>query len=511
MLKLSVLASDSKRTLARPIYHSDIKGVVLPNVSMKHLTLRDKTYFRQGPVFDQFGNKAVWHGHWEGDLITYPSEDRGSIADQWKASGRSAYATLLSYSSNPCVRLSNNRGYYDIWPVLNYGPVRIMFQDDYYRRYYNISTVVNVPGRGLCPVGVAYWLQTYGTGIRSHSYSWYPADISINASPYRTLVYNTYGNRKFDDDTWKAAVQYGASIILPEVLSKAESYYSGKAPSTETAILGEVHINTRHINSRLVDVEQLGQMPNIWTSSELSGHAREVIESVNDYDSNLIAYFSDLKDAGATLRSLLSLTRDYKNPKAWASAWLSTRFGDRLTISDTKQLLKSIAEAVTHRVYTTIGRAHLEKSYSTLYDALVTQHRCSTVYVSNTNASLEQAIGAMMKWDLWPTLENTWDMIPLSFVADWFLPISQTLSQIDAAIEMPYLDVKSSMVSDKRTIALNNVAERVAGEARYVFYRRNAGPVLSHVRPFEDGLASLPSFSVANVGDALALAVQFAP
>jgi hypothetical protein len=251
----------------------------------------------------------------------------------------------------------------------------------------------------------------------------------------------------------------------------------------------------------------LAQDDSSWTTADLSQHGREVLEGLNDFSSNLIAYVSDMGKAGDTVRSVLNLAKDVKNPKAWAAAWLSGRYGDRLAIADTKELLEAISSKISDGTPGTRVRRQVRKeghiaqiSYSRL--------RTSTVFAADESFNgVMTTINNLMKWDAWPTLENTWDLIPLSFVVDWFLPVQDILGQIDAAVQAPYIKVESAYVSDKLVAEVPILMPRVSGWVHVVQYDRMRHNALTDVRPFEANY-SLPSFSIIHAGDALALAVQ---
>jgi hypothetical protein len=59
------------------------------------------------------------------------------------------------------------------------------------------------------------------------------------------------------------------------------------------------------------------------------------------------------------------------------------------------------------------------------------------------------AVKKLMEWDVWPSLENTWDMIPLSFVVDWFSNLSTILTNVDRLVYEQYLRVRIYERSDK--------------------------------------------------------------
>lgn len=244
-----------------------------------------------------------------------------------------------------------------------------------------------------------------------------------------------------------------------------------------------------------------------WTDYEMSRHARELIEAVNDYDSNAIAYAADLRSAGSTIREILHLTADFKNPKAWAKAWLSYQFGDRLQIADTAELFESIERSLSHRqLYTKVRKTLNWSSSSTTYRE--THSLTSHLIVANSSYNdVMTGIKNLMRWDAWPTLENTWDMVPLSFLVDWIVPVSDLLGQIDAAVESPYLKPLSQYRGEVYEVSGNFGGGNWSGMLSARRYRRFKDNILDDVRPF-DWAPSLPSFSVVHTADALALLVQ---
>jgi hypothetical protein len=249
-----------------------------------------------------------------------------------------------------------------------------------------------------------------------------------------------------------------------------------------------------------------------WTPEEKSLQARETVENLNAFDSNLIAYASDIKKTGDTVRSLLSLVSDPTDPKKWASAWLSGHYGDRLTIKDTRELFEALGRSLMSRSMYTTGRSRCRDSRTsaTRYGTFeIARDRLTVVIAGNESYdSLSSSIYNLMRWDAWPTLENTWDMIPMSFVVDWFLPVSDLLKQMDAAIEAPYVNPVSQYIGTGSTVSIADLSGySLSGSLSVRRYRRMPGSVLGDIRPF-DVVASPPSFSVIHMTDALAMLVQ---
>jgi hypothetical protein len=230
--------------------------------------------------------------------------------------------------------------------------------------------------------------------------------------------------------------------------------------------------------------------------------ASTAVESLSAYDGNLIAFAKDLPEFGGSLKAILDLGRNYSSPKAWASAWLSGRFGDRLTISDSRELLGSMLERLKGGSYQ-LGRAR--RSWER---GLLKYEYCQTLIAYNKSYSgLMTAVKSLMDWDAWPTLENTWDMIPLSFVVDWFVSVGDLLNQIDLAVKTPYIRAASQYASLKATYDAQVYSREMLITQHSVHYYRGPAQVLSYIKPFRD-LEFLPSFSVVNCGDAASLLVQ---
>lgn len=188
-------------------------------------------------------------------------------------------------------------------------------------------------------------------------------------------------------------------------------------------------------------------------SQEWGKLACECVGNVEKFDSNLIAYAKDLKEVGGTIRAIVELIRDPENPKRWASAWLSLRFADRLTIADSKELASALFELLKeqcglllgmernaistlrsrHRYYTDVA----PKTGRSYHASVLTSYKADFSKLGADN-SLMGIIRTAYEWDFYPTLGNLWDLIPYSFVVDWFIGIGGSLEAIDAQIQSRY-------------------------------------------------------------------------
>lgn len=308
---------------------------------------------------------------------------------------------------------------------------------------------------------------------------------------------------------------WGKEFLLAEAKSRTENRCRSSSPyalsrySTISSVLG-AYLGSSEIPDTLdMIIPKLGTTLDglaTFTDKELSLHGRDCVEAYNDFSSNVLAYAADLGKTGDTIKSMFKLVGNIKNPKAWASAWLSYRYGDRLFIADTKELLESVSKRLTVRSDRTIARAATSKTQqSATFTA--TRRRTSTLYAYNDSFNgVMTGVNNLMRWDAWPTLENTWDLIPLSFVVDWFLPVNDLLGQIDAAVQAPYIKVESAYVGEKLTVDFT-LSSEIVGALTYTHYQRFRHNPTSDIRPFDVEITP-PSFSVTHATDALALITQ---
>jgi hypothetical protein len=490
-------------------------------------------YLYDGGMIDSYNNRVCRNVQFNGTITP-----KISIGDSSLPIPSSRY-TISWITTPPIVRQSGR-----LYWILNVEDLRFVVRDSrnpLNTLYYWFFTI---KANGHWHQGwVCTWLHARSSGTH---YYYSGCGINANCSGDRTfsrgkfrLVAQQLANlvsdkfkdskgqwREIENFSYDALVAQNESIIRQYGPTIRNTMYSDLVTLGSTgSSWNRVTFPSLNPSSSTIDLDELDNRLFLmrelaesyrFDEHELSIHAREVIESVNDFDSNLQAYFSDIGKFGDSIRSVLSLIGDIKNPKAWASAWLSQRFSDRLSISDTKELMEALREALLHRQYYTRGRARMDKAYSIDsiggYASTIrgTLQRASTVYIDPAGSDgLSKTIENLMRWDAWPTLENTWDQIPLSFVVDWLIPVSDLLSQVDAFVEAPYFNVKSSYIGESNRALTTITGSSFAGQVEYKRYYRTPYNPLGDVRPFDWDLDFLPSFNVVHLGDVLALAVQF--
>lgn len=181
---------------------------------------------------------------------------------------------------------------------------------------------------------------------------------------------------------------------------------------------------------------KLPNMLELW--SDLTQSA---VDSLDALDINSIAFFKEL---GEWRRLLPPLPRTWKgltSLKTWSNFYLWLRYGLVLSMSDAKKIITSLPK--------------LRDSYKQARTSKKTRLRASRVVQVEMNAetwtcrlglrilldtfpdfakSFGKFADRLNSLDLYPNLANLWDLIPYSFVLDWFIPVQQWLEEIDTQI-----------------------------------------------------------------------------
>jgi hypothetical protein len=242
---------------------------------------------------------------------------------------------------------------------------------------------------------------------------------------------------------------------------------------------------------------------------------RDALVGQKSFNGNLINYASKVKGIGTSIRASMELLGSPEDPKKWASFWLANRFSDRLMLQNTKQILQGLeSELRAARLGFQISRSSSFEDVGQtfgLFTECTCQHNAKLVCSNESETRLMSAVKKLYEWDAFPTLENAWDLVPFSFVVDWFANFGTILDNIDTMVYNQYLRVEYLLRSEKYRAKLNPewvskaLRTSLTGDINYTLYRRypSRPPDLGVLDDWEP---SIPS--PTNVVDLTALAVQ---
>lgn len=227
---------------------------------------------------------------------------------------------------------------------------------------------------------------------------------------------------------------------------------------------------------------------------------------------NSIELVTELAGISATLRSIFKLGTGKVDASTIASAYLSYKYGPRLTAMDLKTVVKGLGKRVRliDKDYSR-SRAREEHSFTPVVGS--TGHLNVTwcykmIYRTHTDDSRD----FLRNWfnsGLFPSLTNAWDLIPLSFVLDWFLRVEPYLDSVDANTYWSLYSIVDVVYSKKEVFSgvnwlVSQAGYTLVGDMTYKSYVRSVAPA-AHKPLFFDpsprvfkNYAELTALVVAN-------------
>jgi hypothetical protein len=149
-------------------------------------------------------------------------------------------------------------------------------------------------------------------------------------------------------------------------------------------------------------------------------------------------------------------------PRSLQDAWLSYRYVYSTTKLDVEEAVKFM-----HTNYTApeIAKECKGSSSCNYKDTYITC-RCSMKVSSTELSYVDKIWTALRKYGLSPSFYVVWDMIPYSFIVDWFIPIGDMMSVLDAGMEF------HSSKYDIIDVCFSLSYYRVIGNYKYRCYTR---------------------------------------
>lgn len=197
-----------------------------------------------------------------------------------------------------------------------------------------------------------------------------------------------------------------------------------------------------------------------------------------------------------------------------ADAYLNYRFGLPLTVSDIKEMVRDYHRH-SRRTAKTWGN---QKFFSGRAHATLTSQQfpdtkfCCKIYVKQYDEKWAALLQYLWRTNLYLSAENTWDLIPFSFVVDWIIPVNKLMKYVDINTydrALPVVSVLYSLKCVRPTDGVGFKASHLSLATSTKYYIRWSEGQLPEI------LQSVPSLSL-NVDknimlhtiDATALAIQ---
>jgi hypothetical protein len=208
-------------------------------------------------------------------------------------------------------------------------------------------------------------------------------------------------------------------------------------------------------------------------------HATNVNQFEFAQDLNLVRQVVDLGRSIATLDASSTL-------KDLASIYLSYSFGAASTYRDYVELGESIAKETSR--YSSASRYRDRKVHarsSGTVDFL--NHQWSarynlTAYLDNYDQGIMGLMNSLDRWGFYPDREAVWELVPFSFIVDWFSNVQENLARRDAQSWREYYNCHACITSYKLETDWSyqdqNASSTLGGSAHISLYNRSVQPGL---------------------------------
>lgn len=185
--------------------------------------------------------------------------------------------------------------------------------------------------------------------------------------------------------------------------------------------------------------------PNLQSWGDLVHHAAGNLDANS---ANMIAFIRDLKD----IKSLIPKLKELGKLSTHASNYLAVEYGVLPTLSD----LKAIWEAFSPTKFTDQLGYRRVSAYDTVgffhnimqVDAPVQQTRRIHLAINELDTGLDALVEKARSIGIFPSLTNLWDLVPYSFVLDWFVDVGSVLERIDTRHRLLNLDIMYVIKTD---------------------------------------------------------------
>lgn len=202
--------------------------------------------------------------------------------------------------------------------------------------------------------------------------------------------------------------------------------------------------------------------------------ASDAYNSVPFFSSNGVAYGLDLlslrRDALQTLELIQSFGTTGKLAKQSANLFLSFYYGWRLLAADTQELFDAYEKAAHSRNF--LNRATSRRSWSAHGATYLAVLQC----YYHRYARLSRVDQFILQNDLALTPENLWDLVPFSFVVDWFTGIGQVLEDLSnyyTFMQAHEVVCTGRSIKATKRISASLLGPGLAGELTISYYNRD--------------------------------------
>lgn len=476
------------------VYIRDMGGSKVQNIGLRPFATRKS----------RLENRSCTHDNWSGDAYWSPNTLHTSESVSTPVSGE--YPQSVTYLNHTITPDAND-------------PSNVKYATVFITPESSGQTVF--PAYRMILRGTTYYKQT--------SVSWSIQGDTVTTYRQTKTNWTSWGTPR---RTWTQNVYqfvFGDGVTSP--LGRADRYYGARTvsswdPPTDwpaVSPLGTVEFSNSTRNHATVEEGPILDKSSLRLASNWLRRyiptpdinrwgdlCQSAIQDARSVDINSLQFVRELFELKDSILGWLRLLRGKATPKSVSKAFLGLRYGLNLTLKDTEKLKDAITSEfeMVYRKYYRYCRAQAQESIvinsGLLQDIAVDQYFYYKIYYDPVDTGFRSLIRKLMNWDVFPTFQNIWDLIPLSFVLDWFMDFENYFDIVDTGGYIMYLKVIEAIETRKtvfhsvpldKFLPVNMGSWNLSGSIDYTRYERVIKPYITLPRLRLDTPSNFSNFA----------------
>jgi len=178
--------------------------------------------------------------------------------------------------------------------------------------------------------------------------------------------------------------------------------------------------------------------------------AMEASQKTLRNDVNMIAFIRDLKNPKALIPKLKNLS----SLKTHSGNYLGVKYGVLPTADDLTNIVKSlktVSPFLDKNGYTVQSAVAVSSASAEVLgkpSQFIREQRIK-IAIDNEDVDFSDLIQRVESAGFMPTFENIWDLVPYSFVLDWFINVGDFLERVDTRLRLLRLNIRYATLSQK--------------------------------------------------------------
>lgn len=286
------------------------------------------------------------------------------------------------------------------------------------REYRNITVDVTHQGDGVNKRVSSYDMRPIGGSWKSYTST---STIQVNPTTKKFRVWYSSGWSEWQG-TYRSAYEtssddYSYPVLTPSDWNKKVVFLSKYFVDEKATIFGDLAVRCAD-DARTIDMNSL------------------------EYLRDIGNFVDDVKD----IRSLLGKKTSVKK---FAQLYLTYKYGPGLTLQDTLDLFDLCQQITgfTPKHDFSIVRASEERSRCGAAGLTESCNYHYKIYYRPSSNEFLSGIANLQSAGLYPSPKSVWELLPYSFVVDWFADVTSMLDVLDADLQWSTHEVLSTCAS----------------------------------------------------------------